>query len=302
MHSRKLHTPVLLTEVLHYLNPHPGRNYIDATADGGGHAIAIIKAIRPSGRLLALEWDEELFEKLKERLKAECPGSSKNCVLRRTSYTELDKVARSSGFVPAAGILFDLGLSSFHLEASRRGFSFQKDEFLDMRYSRSGGETAADILNRASEEEIRNIISSFGEERFAAAIAGGVIRARKEKSITRTGELVEIIRRSTPRWYQRQRIHFATKTFQALRIAVNHELENVARGLNNARKVVRRRGRIAIISFHSLEDRIVKNFFRSPELKSEFRPVTPKPIWPGREETAFNPRSRSARLRVFEKV
>lgn len=296
-----IHTPVFLNEVLHCLNPRPGKNYIDATADGGGHAIAIIKAIQPSGKLLALEWDEELFKELKNRLEKECPDSSKNCVLRRTSYAELAKIARSLKFAPVAGILFDLGLSSFHLEVSRRGFSFQRDEILDMRYSRSGLKTAADILNEASEQELKKIISDFGGERFAGPISRKIVETRRRKPVTRTPELVEIIRRSTPRWYQRRKIHFATKTFQALRLAVNNELENIKQGLKGASQIIGAGGRIAVISFHSLEDRIVKNFFRSPEAKSEFTPLTKKPLRPGREETASNPRSRSARLRVFEK-
>lgn len=295
------HTPVLLNEVLKYLDPQPGKNFIDATADGGGHSLAILKVIAPTGRLLAIEWDEELFEKLKNRLKEECPQFSKSYKLCRASFAKLEACLEKSKLGPAAGILFDFGMSSFHLEASKRGFSFLEDEPLDMRYSRDEHETAADIVNRRSTQELEKILKEFGEERFARAIARAIAAAREVRSVARTRELVEVIRGASPPQYRRTRIHFATRTFQALRIAVNRELENIAEGLEAAARIVAPGGRIAAISFHSLEDRIVKNFFRRADLKDSFSAVTKKPITPNPEEIAANPRSRSAKMRVYEK-
>lgn len=302
-HRLAIHTPVLLKEVLQYLNPRPGHCYIDATADGGGHAIAIIKAIQPTGKLLALEWDETLFDGLTERLKKECSPFSKNYELRRTSYAGLEAAAKSSRFGQASGVLFDLGLSSFHLEASRRGFSFRGEEPLDMRYSPDDiRETAADILARARADELENIIRDYGEERYARIIAQAIAAGRKRRPIRTTAELVEVIGKAVPFRYRAGRIHFATRTFQALRIAVNGEFENIAKGLEAARQVLAPGGRIAIISFHSLEDRIVKNFFRREGVRKDFIPVVKKPIRPDPEEIKTNPRSRSARMRVYEKI
>lgn len=331
-----IHTPVLLKEVIEYLRPAPGQNFIDATADGGGHTLAILRAIQPSGKLLALEWDEELLRVLEVRLNKECPGLSKNCILKQADYTDLAACVRLLKFGPVAGILFDFGMSSFHIGESRRGFSFQKDEELDMRYSRTIQETAADILRTRSRDELESMLKSLGEERFARSIAKGITEARRLKPVERTGELVEIIRRSVPSWYRRGRLHFATKTFQALRLAVNHELENVERGLAAAAGTIASKGRIAAITFHSLEDRIVKNFFRREDInpptlsrsvesrekdlkllytpaekpqgiregggiKENFTVITKKPIRPSLEEIKLNPRSRSSRLRVYEK-
>lgn len=302
-HRLTIHTPVLLKEVLEYLNPGPGKNYIDATADGGGHAMAIIKAIQPDGKLLALEWDETLFDELTKRLKKECLPFSKNYELRRTSYAGLEAAARSSRFGQASGVLFDLGLSSFHLEASRRGFSFRGEEPLDMRYSPADTEmTAAEILKRASAEELAAIIRDYGEERFAKAIAKAIVAERRRHSIRTTADLVRVVRAAVPRRYLLGRIHFATRTFQAIRIAVNGEFENITKGLEAARRVLAPGGRIVIISFHSLEDRIIKNFFRADGVCKEFIPIVKKPVRPGLEEIRSNPRSRSARMRVFEKI
>ncbi len=335
-----IHQPVLLNEVLHYLKPEPGKNYIDATADGGGHAIAIAKAIRPlglargkpafakasadapsaaqasagkkaladrsagkPGKLLALEWDESLFPELRERLKKACGSFSKNCVLRRTNYTRVESLVRSLRFGPVMGALFDLGFSSFHLEASRRGFSFQRDEILDMRYSRKDlAETAADILRRRAQPELERMLKEFGEERFARAIAREIVRARRERPIRKTGELAAIVEGATPGWYHRGRIHCATRTFQALRIAVNREFENIPQGLAGASRVLAPGGRIVVIAFHYREDALVKQFFRQPEIRSRFTPLTEKPVRAEADEIARNPRARSALLRAYQKI
>lgn len=297
-----VHTPVLLKEVLYYLSPQPGKNYIDATADGGGHTIAILKDIQPDGKILALEWDEELFQQLVSRLKKECSPFSKNYLLQQASYTRLAMLVRSLHFAPVAGILFDFGVSSFHLEASRRGFSFQRSEKLDMRYSHLMPETAADILAHHSRKEFEIVLRNFGEERFARQIAEGIVVQRRRRPIRTTLDLVAIIRKSTPAWYHRSRLHFATRTFQALRIAVNHELENIVKGLEAAAKIIAPGGRILTITFHSLEDRIVKHFFRARVVSSNFSVLFKKPIRPGADEIRENPRARSALLRVFQKL
>lgn len=298
-----IHVPVLRDEVLEYLRPEPGKNYIDATADGGGHAAAIIKAIQPRGKLLALEWDEALVRELRARLKKECVSFSKNYVLRRTSYTHIEHLVRSLRFGPVAGVVFDLGFSLFHLEASRRGFSFQRDEILDMRYSREDlSETAADVLRRRTQPELERILKEFGEERFARAIAREIVRARRHGPIRTTGELVAIAERATPRWYHRRRTHCATRTFQALRIAVNREFENIPRGLAGASRVLGTGGRIVVIAFHHREDALVKQFFRQPGMPERFRPLTGAPVRPQPNEIARNPRARSALLRAYQKI
>ncbi|MEK9148363.1 MAG: 16S rRNA (cytosine(1402)-N(4))-methyltransferase RsmH [Patescibacteria group bacterium] len=297
-----VHTPVFTKEVLFYLDAKPGKHYIDATADGGGHTIAIIHAVQPDGKILAVEWDEELFQQLIRRLKKECSHFSKNYILRQASYTALARLVRSLRFSPVAGVLFDFGISSFHLEVSRRGFSFQRAEELDMRYSRATSETAAQILARRTEKELETILKNFGQERFAGRIAKGISEARRRHPIRTTLELVAIIRKSTPQWYHRKRLHFATRTFQALRIAVNHELENIAQGLEAAAEVISPAGRIVTITFHSLEDRTVKNFFRRPDIKPHFSAMLEKPLRPQVCEIRNNPRARSAVLRAFEKI
>lgn len=296
------HAPVLLEEVLAYLNPQPGNHYIDATADGGGHTVAILKAIQPGGKILAIEWDEELFQLLRCYLHEECSPFSKNYALCQASFTDLARCARSFKFRRVAGVLFDFGLSSFHLEVSKRGFSFQRDEPLDMRYSTSIGETAAGIIGHRSLPELEAMLRDFGGERFAPAIARKIVARRREHPIRSTRELVAVLRQATPRWYQRSRLHFATRTFQALRIAVNSELENIPRGLAAACRVLAPAGRIVTIAFHSLEDRMVKNFFKRSELAPRFRSLLSKPLRPTRGEVLSNPRARSAVLRAFEKI
>jgi 16S rRNA (cytosine1402-N4)-methyltransferase len=295
------HIPVLVDEVIHYLHPVPGKNYIDATADGGGHAVAIAQAIQPNGKFLAIEWDEELIPVLNERLSSVCSPSNKNYVLRQASYVDLARITHSLKFKPVAGVLFDLGLSSFHLEGSKRGFNFQHSELLDMRYSKTIERSARDLLASLDAKEIEGIIKEFGEERFAKAIATNIVRTRVKHPIRTSADFVEIIRQSIPVRFREHRIHFATRTFQALRIAVNRELENIEEGLAAAAQVVDAGGRIVVISFHSLEDRIVKQFFKTEQIRNQFITLTKKPIMATQEEIVKNPRSRSARLRAFEK-
>jgi 16S rRNA (cytosine1402-N4)-methyltransferase len=316
-----MHIPVLLREVLEYLNPCPGQKFIDATIDGGGHATAILEKIMPGGKLLGIEWDGELLKQLKFKIQ----GSKfkDGVVLVNDSYVNLKKVAEKYGFAEVDGIIFDLGMSRWHLEEAGRGFSFLKDEPLDMRYSsrefpisnsQFPKRTAAEIVNRSSYDELVRILKEYGEERFAKSIAAAIVEARKIEPVVSTFQLVEIIKNSTPFWYRRRRIpqggtsgilrgrHFATKTFQALRIAVNDELENLKAGLWQAEELLRNGGRMAVISFHSLEDRIVKNFFRDSVKEKRLNILTKKPVRAGLAEIAVNPSARSAKLRIAGKI
>lgn len=299
-----MHIPVLLDEIIEFLNPQPGQKFVDATIGGGGHAFAILEHIVPGGKLLGIEWDGELLRQLEAKIQHSKFKDS--TILINGSYTNLKKIATDNDFGNVRGIIFDLGMSSWHLEKAGGGFSFAKDEPLDMRFNRqaaNGGElTAAKIINRYREGELIKILKEYGEERFAKSIAAAIVEARKEKPITTTFQLVEIIKNSTPFWYRRRRIHFATKTFQAFRITVNNELENIRIGLRQAEDVLETNGRLAIISFHSLEDRIIKNFFREEGKKGKFKILTKKPIRAKLAEITANPRARSAKLRVAEKI
>ncbi len=299
-----MHIPVLLREVIEYLNPQPGQKFIDATIGDGGHALAILEHIIPGGKLLGIEWDGELLKRLEAQIQHSQFKDS--AFLINDSYANLERIAEDNNFNNAQGVIFDLGMSSWHLEESGGGFSFAKDESLDMRFSRQadddGRPTAAEMINKYREEELAEILKENGDERFAKRIAGAIVKARKERPIMTTFQLVEIIKNSTPFWYRRGRIHFATRTFQALRIAVNDELENIKSGIGQAENVLTAGGRLALISFHSLEDRIVKNFFREEGKKGKFKILTKKPIRAKLAEITANPRARSAKLRVAEKL
>lgn len=304
-----IHEPVLLNEVIEYLNPQPGQRFIDATINGGGHALAVIERIKPDGILMGLEWDPVIFHNFLP--KADQPSaeiSSRNVILINESYTNLESIARKNNFNNVDGILFDLGMSSWHIEESGRGFSFLRNEPLDMRYNPDkNSETATVIVNKYPPEEIERILKDYGEERFSRNIVKKIIEVRKQKPIIRTFELVEAIREAVPFWYQRSRIHYATRTFQALRIAVNHELENIETGLQQALNVLRNGsdgtgGRLAVITFHSLEDRIIKNFFKQQAIEDKIKILTKKPVRASQAEMAENPRARSAKLRIAERI
>jgi 16S rRNA (cytosine1402-N4)-methyltransferase len=307
--EERIHKPVLLKEVIEYLNVGKNKNYIDCTVGEGGHAIEILKRNGPKGKVLGIEIDPELYKKLKKE-------KLERLILVNDSFSNLKEIVKRENFGPISGILLDLGLSSGHLEKSGRGFSFLKDEPLIMRYdwnlaksillrsSRvSSKELSAEkIVNEWSEKEIERILKEYGEERFAKRISREIVRARKVKPIKTTFQLVEVIKKSVPSFYQHQRIHFATKTFQALRITVNNELENLKIALPQALEVLERGGRLVVISFHSLEDRIVKNFLKEKEREGKIKILTKKPIRPSKEEIRKNPRSRSAKLRAALKI
>ncbi len=283
-----MHISVLQKEVIKYLDPKPNENFIDCTIDGGGHSSAILER-NGRGRVLGIELDQEVFKNIQRK---------KNLILVRDNFVNLKEIIKREKFPSVSGILFDLGFSSWHIDESGRGFSFQKNELLDMRYDNQNPLTAEKILNYYSESEINRILKEFGEEQFSRDVAKQIVLERKVKPIKRTFQLVEIIKKAVPGWYQRKKIHPATRTFQALRIAVNDELANLEKALPQAEEALKPGGRLVIISFHSLEDRIVKNFLKQSNLQI----LNKKPITPKEEEIKLNPRSRSSKLRAAIKT
>ncbi len=288
-----VHTPVLVKEALEYLNIQPGSKIVDATLDGGGHTSAILEKY-PEVKVLGIEFDPVLFKNLQledDRL-----------IKINDSYVSLKNIVEKYNFEPD-GILFDLGLSSWHYEESGRGFSFKRNEILDMRFNPEvEHESAADIVNKYSENELKELISSLGEEQFAGNIAKNIIRARHEKPIVMTEDLVNIISQSVPEWYKHRKIHFATKTFQALRVAVNDELENVRRGVEAAIDTLKSGGRLVVISFQGSEDKIVKDIFKEKAKEGVVEFIVKRTIRPSWEEQKSNPRSRSAKMKVIRKL
>ena len=289
------HIPVLPCEVLSWLNPCSGGSYADGTLGLGGHAELILRQSGPEGQLFGFEWDAEAAALAQKRL-SEFGGRFR---LISSSYAEMAARLRAEEIGPLNGILLDLGVSSLQFDSPERGFSFQSDAPLDMRMNRSLPVTAAEMLNRLSQDELADIFFHYGEERQARRIARFIAEARIAKPMTTTRQLAELVRQAIPVKYQPKKIHPATLVFQALRIAVNRELDNLAQVLTDAPQLLAPGGRLCIITFHSLEDRMVKQSFASnPALQG----MTKKPVLPSAEEIAGNPRSRSAKLRVAEKI
>ena len=296
------HIPVLLNEVINYLNCRVAKQtFIDGTLGGGGHSLAIIKKIYPLGKLLALDLDKDNIDNFQQIIN-KLPYK-KNVLLFNDNFVHLKKIIYSLNLPPVKGILLDLGLSSMLLEDSGRGFSFQRDEPLDMRYCNppiKGSLTATDIINTWSVSELDRIFWQYGEETNHQRIASVIVKARLIKKIETTQQLVHLINQIIP--VTRKNIHPATKIFQALRIAVNQELINLTEVLKQSMDVLSPQGRLAVISYHSLEDRIVKRFFIQQNKLRRIRILTKKPIRPGKEEIQYNFRSRSGKLRVMEKI
>ncbi|GMX58712.1 MAG: 16S rRNA (cytosine(1402)-N(4))-methyltransferase RsmH [Candidatus Microsyncoccus archaeolyticus] len=281
-----MHIPVLLKEIIKYLDVKDNENYIDCTLNGGGHTKEILK--RTNGEVLGIEIDKEIFEKIKNQ-------NIKRLIPVNDSYANLKKIVEEKEFKNIQGILLDVGMSSFHIDESKRGFSFLKDEPLSMSYSNE--KTADEIVNNYSSKELERIIKEYGQERFARKIAEEIIKKRPIKT---TFQLVETIRKAIPNNCLKGKIHFATRTFQALRIETNQELENLQSVLPQALETLEKGGRLVAISFHSLEDRIIKNFFKSK--KEEIELLTIKPVLPDELEIKSNPRARSAKLRAIKKI
>ncbi|HSL23014.1 MAG TPA: 16S rRNA (cytosine(1402)-N(4))-methyltransferase RsmH [Vicinamibacterales bacterium] len=289
------HEPVLLAEVLAALEPARGGTFVDCTAGLGGHARALLEG--GASRLIAFDRDEEALTIAADRL---APFADRATLLH-ADYRELAPRLRALGIDAVDGVLADLGVSSMQLEGEGRGFSFRRDEPLDMRMDRSRGPTAADLLRDAEEQELADVIFRFGEERHSRRIARAIVASRRARPIATTGGLADVVRRAVPhRGYQR--IDPATRTFQALRIWVNRELEGLDTFVRDAAGALRAGGRAAIISFHSLEDRVVKHTLRELGHEGVVRVLTRKPVVPGDGEINRNPRARSAKLRAAERL
>jgi 16S rRNA (cytosine1402-N4)-methyltransferase len=313
-----IHKPVLPKETIDCLNLKPGMIVVDATLGGGGHSREIISRILPGGKLIAIDQDRDAIIKFKETTNGSKLGQDKeNIVLVNDNFTKVKDVVFSLKIKKVNAILADLGISSDQLGNTDRGFSFQKNSPLDMRMDQRSKLTAKDIVNGYSENDLKKIFSEYGEEQNAGRIAVAIMRVRKNKPIETTTELVSIIKDAVPERYRNGKINFATKTFQALRMEVNAEVESLKKFLSEAAEVLSANGRLAVISFHSGEDRIVKNFFREnargcicpPNFpicqcgqKPSLRIVTKTPVLPTPEEIRLNPRARSAKLRVAEKI
>lgn len=281
------HIPVLLNEVIKVLDPKVGEFFIDGTLGGGGHAMAIAKCLGSNGKILAVDVDDEAVKRVDVEFK-----------IFHANYTEIPEILKKEKLPKADGLLLDLGFSSFQIDDPKRGFSFLHDAPLDMRYdARSKNVSAEDVVNGMSEKDLADIFWKYGEERWSRVITKKIIDERKKKKIRTTTELARIIEKAISR---KGRMHPATKVFQALRIYVNKELENIETITGRIPDIITKDGRVAIISFHSLEDRIVKNAFRDLVKSKKALFINKKPIIPTRAEILKNPRSRSAKLRAIQ--
>lgn len=307
------HVPVMVNEVIDYLGCSPGKIYVDGTLGGGGHAQAILRLVGPSGFLIGIDRDPDAIVWTGNALHK----FQSNMQLFNDNFARLPQILSQAERKGVDGILLDLGLSLYQLEASGRGFSFMRDEPLDMRMNPEDHHCAEDLVNRSSEKDLADILVRYGEEVWAKRIAKAISRARRSAKITSSLRLADIVKEAIPAKHRPKRIHPATRTFQALRIAVNHELENLETFLDHAAGLLNPGGRLCILTFHSLEDRIVKQRFRALargcDCPSDFpvcvcgkRPLvkilTKRPVIPGPAELAANPMARSAKLRAAERL
>jgi 16S rRNA (cytosine1402-N4)-methyltransferase len=292
------HIPVLVEEVMTLLRLVPHGNYVDGTLGGGGHASEILKQSAPDGIIVGIEWDEEAIAEARKNL----ASYGDRVKIFRENFVNLPDVLRAMQMEAVDGIFLDLGFSSLQIEKAERGFSLKEEGPLDMRMDQRIERTASDLVNHLSPQELEKILFDYGEERWAKRIARAIVQERERSPIETTQMLRKIVLRAIPKRFHHRRIDPATKTFQALRITVNEELENLKRILETGWKSVKKGGRICIISFHSLEDRLVKEAFRAQERKRLIRIVTKRPVVPSEEERERNPRSRSAKFRCAERV
>jgi len=291
------HVPVLLAEVLEQLAPRPGHVILDGTAGGGGHAMALLDRLRPGGRLILLDRDQEALERLMARI-----GRSPDVRYFHANFCDFDEVLAQAGEERIDGVLLDLGVSSVQIADSSRGFSFDQPGPLDMRLDRSDPLTAEEVVNHWTAEQLADIFTRYGDQPFARRVAAAIVRARQNQPIRGTDELAEIVRSALPPAARHGRIHPATRVFQAIRIAVNAELQSLERFFDKVFDHLKPGGRVAVIAFHSGEDRIVKTRLRLAASAGRARSLTAKPITPTPAEVQANPRSRSARMRVAEAV
>lgn len=315
MNTHYEHVPVLLEEVLFYLQPEPGKNFVDATLGGGGYTAALALKNKPRGKVLAIDLDTDAVKNFESVIKQQKFGERVRAV--QGNFQDLDKIVRKEKFADISGIVADLGLSSYELDQAGRGISFQRHEPLDMRFNATGNtETAAYILNNYTEQELLDIVKKYGEEPFARLIVRGVLRERAQRNLTHTTDLVRIVKSSIPRRVAHKATESLRRVFQALRIAVNNELNNLEEFLPKALDLLNPGGRLVVVSFHSLEDRIVKQFFEAaskgcvcpPEFpicvcgrNPAAKILTKKPITASLQELKQNPRSKPAKLRALQK-
>ena len=307
-----VHKSIMLEEVIESLAIKPNGIYVDGTLGGAGHSSEIVKRLGEDGRLIGIDQDGEAIEAATKRLK---PYKDKVTIVR-SNYAQMKEVLRDLGIPKVDGILLDLGVSSYQLDNAERGFTYREDVPLDMRMDQRQTKTAKDIVNDYSEMELYHIIRNYGEDKVAKNIAKHIVQARQKAPIETTGQLIEVIKAAIPKKVRATGGHPAKKTFQAIRIELNHELDVLKNNLEDMIDLLNDEGRIAIITFHSLEDRIVKNIFRTSERPcicppefpvcvcgrvSKGKVITRKPIVPGKEELEENSRSKSAKLRVFER-
>lgn len=294
-----MHIPVLKNEVIQYLDPKANENFIDCTIGQGGHTMAILDKNQPKGKVLGIDLDRKQIENcqaLKDKF-------AERLILVNDSYANLERIVKENNFENINGILLDVGFSSFQTDESKKGFSFQRNEDLIMQYQENSDNlTAKDIVNKWTKEQIENILTEYSDEKFAKQIAKKIVEQREQKEINTTFDLVEIIKSAVPARFHFSGIHCATRTFQALRIVVNKELDNLEKVLPQALSVLNNNGKLIVISFHSLEDKIVKNFLKNEEKQGHVNIITKKPIVPADSEVFSNPRARSAKLRVAIKI
>ena len=307
-----MHISVLYHELIDSLNVSPNGTYVDCTGGGGGHAALTLEKLSDNGRLIILDRDVDAVARLNEKF-----ADDKRVIIVHSNFADIDKALHNLGIEKVEGVYADLGVSSFQLQDGSRGFSFRKDGPIDMRMDTSNGEPVSEVVNTFSESNLSTIIYKYGEERFARNIAKAIVTRRAVKPFTNTLDLADVVRAAVPKKYHKKGIHPATKTFQAFRIYVNGELEAVEALMSKIASIIKEKGRFAAISFHSLEDRIVKEWLHQYSLscicpaefpvcvcnkKAEFKIINRKPILPSEKEIAENPLSRSAKLRVAERV
>ena len=305
------HEPVMLKECIEALNINPYGIYVDGTLGGAGHSIEILKRLSPNGKLIGIDRDEEALKASEKRLK-----DFKNVTYIHGNHDDIQEILQDLGIQEVDGILLDLGVSSYQLDEKSRGFSYMSDNILDMRMDTSKGITAKDVINTYSEEQLSDILWKYGEEKFSKQIAKNICKVRKEKEITTTKELVEIIEKTIPRAMQKDG-HPAKRTFQAIRIEVNNELEPLYKTIENSVHCLKQRGRLVVITFHSLEDRLVKNAMLDMQgkctcpkdlpycicgYKSFGKIINKKTIIATEEEQKRNSRAKSAKVRIFERI
>lgn len=293
MDYKKIHIPVMVKEVLQILNPKENGVYVDATVGCGGHSVEILKRLGRQGKLIGIDRDASAILCSKEVL------NDSRVILKQANFSKLKEVLSELNLDRIDGVIFDLGVSMLQLKDFSRGFSFYSDERLDMRMDQTLPLTAWDVVNRYSKQKLEKIFRDYADEPFAKKIVREIIKQRQKKTIDTCKELAELVKKVIP---ERKKTHPATKIFQAIRIEVNRELEELQEGLKQAVHVLKTGGRICVISYHSGEDRVVKNFFREEEKKGNIRILNKKPFLPSLEEVTMNPSARSARLRGGEKL